>query len=100
MENCRPENLLRKSTLTNAVFSMLSGVLIIVLNHPIVAYFGMPPRVSLTGLGMSLMVFAVFLLLKKMTGRRRPCGFGSSGHLRHGVLVCSAGFSRWPRQTA
>ena len=62
------QSLLKKALTGNAVFSVLSGLIILSANRWLVSFLGLPDKVSLTILGVSLMVFAAVLLLNA----RRP----------------------------
>jgi hypothetical protein len=68
------QGLLKKSLTGNAVFSVVSGVVILFANHWLVKFLGLPDNVSLALLGLSLVVYAVLLWLNarkakiKMTG--------------------------------
>lgn len=62
------QSLLRNALTGNAVFSVLSGVIILFTNRSLVAFLGLPPNVNLALLGVSLIVYAVILWLST----RRP----------------------------
>jgi hypothetical protein len=55
------QGLLRKALTGNAVFSVISGVAILFANRWLVKFLGLPDSVSLTILGVSLIVYAAIL---------------------------------------
>ncbi len=57
------QGLLKKALTGNAVFSVLSGAAILAGNRGLVRFLGLPERVSLGVLGISLIVYAVLLWL-------------------------------------
>ncbi len=57
------QSLLRKALTGNAVFSVVSGVAILFANRALVKFLGLPEKVSLAILGVSLIVYAVVLWL-------------------------------------
>jgi hypothetical protein len=59
---------LKKALTGNAVFSVLSGAVILLANRWLVKFLGLPEEVSLAILGVSLIVYAGILLLNA----RRP----------------------------
>jgi len=62
------QGLLKRALTSNAVFSVLSGVVILSANRWLVNFLGLPDKVSLAILGISLIVFATLLWLNA----RRP----------------------------
>jgi hypothetical protein len=62
------QGLLKKALRGNALFSMLSGVAVLLANRWLVQFLGLPDKVSLAVLGISLMVYAGILWLNA----RRP----------------------------
>ena len=62
------QGLLKRALTSNAVFSVLSGVVILSANRWLVKFLGLPGKVSLAILGISLIVFATLLWLNA----RRP----------------------------
>jgi len=62
------QGLLKRALTSNAVFSVLSGVVILSANRWLVKFLGLPDKVSLAILGISLIVFATLLWLNA----RRP----------------------------
>jgi hypothetical protein len=62
------QGLLKKALTGNAVFSVVSGVAILFANRWLVKFLGLPEKVSLANLGISLIVFAGLLWLNA----RRP----------------------------
>jgi hypothetical protein len=62
------QGLLKKALTGNAVFSVLSGAVILLANRWLVKFLGLPEEVSLAILGVSLIVYAGILLLNA----RRP----------------------------
>jgi len=62
------QDLLKNALTGNAIFSILSGVSILLANRWLVQFLGLPDRVSLAVLGVSLIVYAVVLWLNA----RRP----------------------------
>jgi hypothetical protein len=62
------QGLLKKALLGNAVFSILSGVAIVIANRWLVRFLGLPENVSLVILGIGLIAYAATLLLNA----RRP----------------------------
>ena len=62
------QGLLKKALAGNAVFSVVSGVVILSANRWLVKFFGLPEKVSLAVLGVSLIVYAAILWLNA----RRP----------------------------
>jgi len=62
------QGLLKKALTGNAVFSVVSGVAILFANRWLVKFLGLPDKVSLAILGVSLIVYAVILWLNA----RRP----------------------------
>jgi len=57
------QGLLKKALRGNAVFSLLSGLVIMVANRWLVNILGVSARVSLGAIGFSLVVYAVLLWL-------------------------------------
>jgi hypothetical protein len=55
------QGLLKKALASNAVFSVVSGVVILSANRWLVKSFGLPEKVSLAVLGVSLIVYAAIL---------------------------------------
>jgi len=62
------QGLLKKALAGNAVFSIVSGVAILIANRWLVKFLGLPETVSLAILGLSLIVYAALLWLSA----RRP----------------------------
>jgi hypothetical protein len=62
------QGLLKKALTGNAVFSVISGVAILFANRWLVKFLGLPDKISLAILGVSLIVFAAILWLNA----RRP----------------------------
>jgi hypothetical protein len=61
VEEC--QGLLKKALTGNAVFSVISGLAILSANRWLVKFLGLPDKVSLVLLGVSLVVYAVLLWL-------------------------------------
>jgi hypothetical protein len=57
------QELLKKALTGNALFSVISGVAILTANRWLVKFLGLPDKVSLVLLGISLIVYAVLLWL-------------------------------------
>jgi hypothetical protein len=57
------QGLLKKALTGNAVFSVVSGTVILLANRWLVKLLGLPETVSLAILGVSLIVYAAILLL-------------------------------------
>jgi hypothetical protein len=57
------QGLLKTALTGNAVFSVISGVAILFANRWVVKFLGLPDKVSLALLGISLIVYAVLLWL-------------------------------------
>jgi hypothetical protein len=55
------QGLLKKALASNAVFSVVSGVVILSANRWLVKFLGLPEKVSLAILGVSLIVYAAIL---------------------------------------
>jgi len=62
------QGLLKKALTGNAVFSVVSGLAILLANRWLVKFLGLPDQVSLAILGVSLIVYAAILWLNA----RRP----------------------------
>jgi hypothetical protein len=62
------QGLLKKALTGNAVFSVVSGLAILFANRWLVKFLGLPDKVSLAILGVSLIVYAAILWLSA----RRP----------------------------
>jgi hypothetical protein len=62
------QDLLKNALIGNAIFSILSGVAMLLANRWLVQFLGLPDKVSLAVLGVSLIVYAVVLWLNA----RRP----------------------------
>jgi hypothetical protein len=62
------QGLLKKALTGNAVFSIVSGLAILFANRWLVKFLGLPDKVSLAVLGVSLIVYAAILWLNA----RRP----------------------------
>ena len=62
------QGLLKKALTGNAVFSVVSGLAILFANRWLVKFLGLPDKVSLAILGVSLIVYAAILWLNA----RRP----------------------------
>ena len=56
------QNLLRRALRGNALFSMISGALILAINRALVQFLGLPNNTSLTPLGIGLLGYAAWLL--------------------------------------
>jgi hypothetical protein len=63
------QGLLKKALTGNAVFSVVSGVAILFANRWLVKFLGLPEKVSLATLGISLIVFAGLLWLNARRSR-------------------------------
>ena len=57
------QELLKKALTGNAVFSIVSGMAILFTNRWLVAFLGLPDKVSLVILGLSLLGYAMLLWL-------------------------------------
>jgi hypothetical protein len=55
------QRLLKKALTSNAVFSVVSGVVILSANRWLVKFLGLPEKISLAILGVSLMLYAAIL---------------------------------------
>ena len=62
------DEIVKKALTGNAVFSVVSGLAILVANRWLVKFLGLPDKVSLAILGVSLIVYAAILWLNA----RRP----------------------------
>lgn len=56
------QKLLRRALQGNALFSVISGALILAINRTLVEFLGLPSSASLTPLGIGLLVYAGWLL--------------------------------------
>ena len=56
------QKLLRRALQGNALFSMISGALILAINRALVEFLGLPSNASLTPLGIGLLGYAGWLL--------------------------------------
>lgn len=56
------QNLLRGALQGNALFSMISGVIILAANKTLVEFLGLPDNASLAAMGMGLLGYAAWLL--------------------------------------
>ena len=65
------QGLLKKALTGNAVFSILSGVVILFANRWLVKFLGLPDKVNLAILGISLIVYAGILSLSARGPRIR-----------------------------
>jgi hypothetical protein len=65
MENSSEERqqLLRRALLANALFSTISGLVLVLAQRWVVRLLGLPETINLVSLGISLLVFAAILLL-------------------------------------
>jgi len=63
------QGLLKKALTGNAVFSIVSGVAILFANRWLVKFLGLPEKVSLATLGISLIVFAGLLWVNARRSR-------------------------------
>jgi hypothetical protein len=63
------QKLLRTALLANACFSTTSGLVLVLAQRWVVRLLGLPETVNLLSLGISLLVFAVILVL---FARKRP----------------------------
>jgi hypothetical protein len=63
------QGLLKKALTGNAVFSVVSGVAILFANRWLVKFLGLPEKVSLATVGISLIVFAGLLWLNARRSR-------------------------------
>src|SRR6516165_7522784 len=66
--------LLKKALTGNAVFYVISGVAILFANRWVVKFLGLPDKVSLALLGISLIVYAVLLWLSARRATIRITG--------------------------
>ena len=57
------QGLLKKALTGNALFSVISGVAILIANRWLVKFLGLPDKVSLVLLGISLIIYSVLLWL-------------------------------------
>jgi hypothetical protein len=57
------QGLLKKALTGNALFSVISGVAILIANRWLVKFLGLPDKVSLALVGISLVVYAALLWL-------------------------------------
>ena len=62
------QKLLKKALMGNGLFSVVSGALIMLANRWLVHFLGLPDKVSLAILGISLVVYSILLWLNA----RRP----------------------------
>ncbi|HKV81315.1 MAG TPA: hypothetical protein VJP02_24420 [Candidatus Sulfotelmatobacter sp.] len=65
------QGLLKKALTGNAMFSVVSGVVILLANRWLVKFLGLPDNVSLAVVGISLIVYAALLLLSASRPRIR-----------------------------
>jgi hypothetical protein len=72
VEEC--QGLLKKALTGNAVFSAISGVAILIANRWVVKFLGLPDKVSLALLGISLVVYAVLLWLSARKAKIKITG--------------------------
>lgn len=56
------QRLLRRALLGNALFSVISGVVILAMNRTLVEFLGLPSNASLTALGIGLLGYGGWLL--------------------------------------
>jgi hypothetical protein len=56
------QKLLRRALQGNALFSVISGVLILTMNRTLVEFLGLPSNTSLSALGIGLLGYAGWLL--------------------------------------
>ena len=63
------QGLLKKALTGNAVFSVVSGVAILIANRWLVKFLGLPEKVSLAILGVSLIGYAALLWLNANRAR-------------------------------
>lgn len=56
------QRLLRRALQGNALFSVISGVVILAMNRTLVEFLGLPSNASLTALGIGLLGYAGWLL--------------------------------------
>ena len=56
------QKLLRRALQGNALFSVISGALVLAINRTLVEFLGLPSSASLTPLGIGLLVYAGWLL--------------------------------------
>ena len=68
------QGLLKTALTGNAVFSVISGVAILFANRWVVKFLGLPDKVSLALLGISLIVYAVLLWLSARRATIRITG--------------------------
>jgi len=61
-ERSDKQKLLRRALQGNALFSILSGIVILATNRTLVAFLGLPSDASLTALGIGLLGYAGWLL--------------------------------------
>jgi hypothetical protein len=71
-EEC--QGLLKKALTGNAVFSVISGVAILIANRWLVKFLGLPGKVSLALLGISLVVYAALLWLSARKAKIKITG--------------------------
>jgi hypothetical protein len=62
-EHSDKQKLLRRALQGNALFSVISGVVILATNRTLVKFLGLPSDASLTALGIGLLGYAGWLLL-------------------------------------
>jgi hypothetical protein len=68
------QGLLKKALTGNALFSVISGVAILIANRWLVKFLGLPDQVSLVLLGISLIVYAVLLWLNARKAKIKITG--------------------------
>jgi hypothetical protein len=68
------QGLLKKALTGNALFSVISGIAILIANRWLVKFLGLPDKVSLVLLGISLIVYAVLLWLNARKARIKITG--------------------------
>lgn len=68
------QGLLKKALTGNAVFSVISGVGILIANRWLVKFLGLPDKVSLALLGISLVVYATLLWLSARKAKIKITG--------------------------
>jgi hypothetical protein len=68
------QGLLKKALTGNAVFSVISGVAILIANRWLVKFLGLPDKVSLGLLGISLVVYATLLWLSARKAKIKITG--------------------------
>lgn len=63
------QKLLRMALQGNALFSVVSGMIILAMNRTLVGFLGLPSNASLTALGIGLIAYAGWLLWNARRGK-------------------------------